>query len=60
MKCKHSLLLDDLELYQESHKILKEVNKIIVFANCNTRICYGEAKYAKVVNEKEKSVKNEE
>ena len=37
----HSLFIDDLKLYQESHEIIKEVNQIIVQASLNTGASYG-------------------
>ena len=44
VKRTHIFFVDDLKVYQESHKILKEVNKIIVQASHDTRACYGVAK----------------
>ena len=35
----HSLFIDDLKQYQESHEIIKEVNEIIVQASLDTWVC---------------------
>ena len=35
----HNLFLDDLKGYQESHNVLKNVNKIIVQASHDTGAC---------------------
>ena len=32
----HSLFVDDLKVYQESHNLLKEINEVIVQASLNT------------------------
>ena len=45
----HSLFVDDLNVYQESHKTLKDVNKMIVQTSNGTGACYGVAKCAKIV-----------
>ena len=42
----HSLLVDHLKVYQESHKTLKDVNEMIVKANNDTGACYGVVKWA--------------
>ena len=39
VKCTHSLFLDDLKVYQESHKTLKDINKMIVKASNDTDAC---------------------
>ena len=41
IKRTHSLFVDDLKVYQESHKALKIVNGIIVQASHDTGACYG-------------------
>ena len=55
----HSLFIDDLKVYQESHKILKDVNETIVQASHDTGACYGVAKCAEIIFEKGKMVKGE-
>ena len=55
----HSLFIDDLKQYQESHEIIKEVNEIIIQVNLDTRACYGVAKCAGIVFERGKMVKGE-
>ena len=55
----HSLFIDDLKQYQESHEIIKEVNKIIVQASLDTGACYGVAKYTEIVFERGKMVREE-
>ena len=42
----HSLFVDDLKVYQESHEILRDVNEIIVQASHDTGACYGVSKCA--------------
>ena len=32
----HSLFVDDLKVYQESHNLLKEINEVIVQVSLNT------------------------
>ena len=59
IKCTHSLFLDDLKVYQKSHKILKDVNQIIVQASHDTGACYGAAKCTEIVFEPGKMVKSE-
>ena len=41
----HSLLIEDMKQYQESHEIIKEVNQIIVQASLDTEASYGVAKF---------------
>ena len=55
----HSLFIDDLKQYQESHEIIKEVNEIIVQASINTGACYGVAKCTEIVFESGKMVRVE-
>ena len=56
----HSLFVDDLKVYQEGHKSLKDINQMIVQTkNNDTGGCYGEAKCAEVVFERGKMVKGE-
>ena len=59
VKRTHSLFIDDLKVYQESHKILKDVNETIVQASHDTGVCYGVAKYAEIIFKKGKMVKGE-
>ena len=53
----HSLFIDDLKQYQESHEIIKEVNEIIVQASLDTGACYGVAKCVEIVFERGKMVR---
>ena len=55
----HSLFINDLKKYQESHEIIKEVNEIIFQASLDTRACYGVAKCAEIVFERGKMVRGE-
>ena len=45
----HSLFVDDLKVYQESHEILRDVNDVIVQASHDNRACYGVSKCAEIV-----------
>ena len=47
----HSLFVDDLKQYQESHKVPKDLNEIIVNTSHNTGACYGKPKCAEIVFE---------
>ena len=55
----HSLFVDDLKVYQESHEILKEVNEAIVQASHDTGACYGISKCAEIIFECGKMIKGE-
>ena len=55
----HSLFVDDLKVYQESHEILRYVNEVIVQASHNTGACYGVSKCAEIEFELGKIVKGE-
>ena len=55
----HSLFVDDLKVYQESHSLLKEINEVIVQASLDTGACYGVSKCAEIVFERGKMVKGE-
>ena len=59
VKRTHSLFIDDLKVYQGSHKILKDVNETILQASHDNGACYGVAKCAEIIFEKEKMVKGE-
>ena len=37
----HSLFVDDLNVYQESHEILSDVKKVTVQASHDNGVCYG-------------------
>ena len=39
VKCTHSLFVDDLKVYQEFHKSLKDINEMIVQAINDTGAC---------------------
>ena len=54
-----SLFVDDLKVYQESHKTLKDENELIVQASNNTGACYRVAKCVEVIFEGGKMVRGE-
>ena len=56
VKRTHSLFIDDLKIYQESHQKLTEkfVNEIIVKASMDTEACYRIKKCAEIVFRKGK------
>ena len=60
-RCKaySSFFVDNLKVYQESHKSLKDVNEMIVQASNDTGARFGVAKCAEVVFERRKMVKGE-
>ena len=51
--------MNDLKVYQESHKTLKDANDMIVQASNDTGACYGVAKCAEVIFGRGKIVKDE-
>ena len=55
----HSLFVNDLKVYQESHEILKEVNEAIVQASHDTGACYGISKCTEIIFECGKMIKGE-
>ena len=59
IKRTHSLFVDDLKVYQESHKALKIVNEIIVQASHDTRACFGVSKCAEIIYQNGKMVRRE-
>ena len=59
VKRTHSLFVDDLKVYQESHKALKIVNEIIVQASHDTGACYGVSKCAEIIYQNGKMVRGE-
>ena len=59
VKRTHSLFVDDLKVYQESHQALKIVNEIIVQASHDTGACYGASKCAEIIFKNGKMVKGE-
>ena len=59
VKRTHSLFVDDLKVYQESHKALKIVNEIIVPASHDTGGCYGVSKCAEIIYQNGKMVRGE-
>ena len=59
VKRTHSLLIDDLKLYQESHNALKIVNEIIVQASHDTGACYGVSKCGEIIFRNGKMVRGE-
>ena len=48
-----------MEVYQESHKILTDVNETIAQASHGTGACYGVAKCAEIIFKRGKTVKGE-
>ena len=59
IKRTHSLFIDDLKVYQESHQKLEVANEIIVKASMDTGACYGVKKCAEVIFKDGKMVKGE-
>ena len=59
IKRTHSLFVDDLKEYQESHKALKIVNEIIVQASHDTGACYGVSMCAEIIYQNGKMVRRE-
>ena len=55
----HSLFVDDLKVYQESHEIIKEVNEAVVQASHDTGACYGISKCTEIIFERGKMIKGE-
>ena len=49
VKRTHNLFIDDLKVYQESHKILEDVNENIAQTSHDTGECYGVAKCAEII-----------
>ena len=56
MKRTHSVFVDDLKVYQESHHALKYVNEIIVQASHNIGAHYGVSKCVEIIFEHGKMV----
>ena len=54
VKRTHSLFVDDLKIYQESHQNLEIINEMIVKASMDTGACYGVKKCAWIVFRKGK------
>ena len=59
MKRMHSLFVDDLKIYQESHQKLEIVNEMIVKASMDTGACYRVKKCTEVVFRRGKMIKRE-
>ena len=59
VKSTHSLFMDDLKVYLESHNALKNMSKIFVQASHDTRACYGVSKCSEVIFEHGKMVRGE-
>ena len=55
----HSLFVDDLKVYKESHEILRHVNEVIGKASHDAGACYEVLKCAEVVFELGKMVRGE-
>ena len=58
-KISHSLFIDDLKIYQESHQNLEVVNEMIVNASMDIAASYGVKKCAEIVFRKSKMIKGE-
>ena len=59
VKQTHSLFVDDLKVYQESHEALEIVNEIIVQASHYTGACYGVSKCAEIISKNGKMARGE-
>ena len=59
VKRTHSLFVDDLKVYQESHNALKNVDEIIVQTSHDTGACYEVLKCAEIIFEHSKMVRGE-
>ena len=59
VKRTHSLFVDNLKVYQESHNALKIVNETIVQASHDTGACYGVSKCAEIIFQNGKMVRGE-
>ena len=57
VKWTNDLFTDNLKVYQESHKILENINESIVQASRDTGACYGVAKCLKIIFERGKMIK---
>ena len=55
----HSLIVDDLKVYQESHKIVRDGNEVIAQVSNDTGACYGVSKCAEIVFERRKMLRGE-
>ena len=55
----HTLFIDDLKVYQESHKKLEVMHGIIVKASMDTGACYGKKKCTEVIFNNGELVKRE-
>ena len=51
VKKTHSLFVDDLKMYQESHSALKNINKITVQTIHDNGACYGMSKCEEIIFE---------
>ena len=59
VKRTHSLFVDDLKVYQESHEALEIVNEIIVQTSHDTGACYGGSKCAEIIFKNGKMARGE-
>ena len=55
----HSLFVNDLKVYQESHEILRDAIEVIVQASYDTGACYGVSKCAEIIFQHGKIVRGE-
>ena len=60
VKRTHSLFMDNLQIYQESHENFEVVNEMIMKASMNTGACYGVKKCAENAFRRGKMIKGEE
>ena len=56
VKRTHSLFVDDLKAYQESHKALRDASEMTVQASHDAGACYGVENCAEIVFERGKKM----
>ena len=59
VKHTHSMFVDDFKVYQESHKTLKDLSKMIVQESNDTGAFYGVAKCTEIIFESGNMVEGE-
>ena len=55
----HSLFVNDLKVYQESHEMPRDINEVLVQTSHDTGTCYGVAKCAEIAFERGKMRRGE-
>ena len=60
VQCTHSLIVDNLKVYQVIHKSLKDFDEMIVQASNDTGACYRVAICAEIIFERRKMNKDED